>query len=253
MKAEPIELREPLISKTPEGTTPINSLCSSSDRTRKEFSELISHFSTYQPSFISTPFKGTSLQITRDGKNFVFGSQEGRIAVCNIDEKQLTLDKNLEEGKIWNIDITTDNNSVYSGGQGGKIKKFSLNTLDSEGELVGHTDEVNAVMISQNDEFLYSCSDDHTVRKWDLSTQKSEILYNHEDLVYALDLSEDNVHLASGSKDGTVIVYNLFDYGAVFQQKIEEASVWCVRISSKNVYLIAGDDRPKISVWSFGN
>ena len=248
MEGEDNRINESLISESSVIVQPTRSSKPSGDITKTEFSELISHFSNYKPNFISTPFKGTSLQISRDYKNFIFGSKEGRIAVCNIADKQLILDKDLEEGTIWNIDITTDNNSIYSGGTGGKIKKFSLSSLAHEETLEGHTDEVNAVMISKDDRFLCSCSDDCTVIKWDLSTNTPEILYRHEGRVYALDLSEDNEHVASGGADGIANVYNLSERKTVFSHKIEGGMIWCIRISINNKFLIAGDDRPKISV-----
>ena len=242
----------PLISKTPEAPIPSPFSNSSAVSMKSEFSEIISHFSKYRPSFISTPFKGTSLQITRDNKSFVFGSREGRLAVCDILHKQLTMDKDLEEGSIWSIDITLDNSSVYSGGVGGKIKKFNLNNLEHEATYEGHTDEVNCVMLSKDDKYLYSCSDDTSVRKWDLRNGTSEVLYTHEGIVLGMDLSYDNAHVASCSRNGTVVVYSNIEGQKIFDTKIE-STMWCVKISSKNRYLIAGDDAPLIYVWSFGN
>ena len=253
MEGEIDTIKEPLIAKTPEGTESSTSPSPSAASMKSEFSEIISHFSEYRPSFISTPFKGTSLQITRDSQNFVFGSREGRLAVCDIQHKQLTQDKNLEEGSIWTIDITADNSSVYSGGVGGKIKKFSLSNLAHENTYEGHTDEVNCVMLSKDDKYLFSCSDDKTVRKWDLQSGTNQVLYTHEDgIVLNLDLSQDNVHVASCSRGGSIVVFNNVENEKSFETRFESA-MWCIKISSKNSYLIAGDDTPLIYVWSFGN
>jgi WD domain, G-beta repeat. len=61
-----------------------------------------------------------------------------------------------------------------------------------------------------------------------------------------MDLSEDNYHIASGAEDGTVIVYNLFEDKQVFTFEVQDAKVWCVKISSKNSFLASGDDKAQI-------
>lgn len=217
-----------------------------SQNIKEDFSEIISYFNEYLPNYISTPFRGSCLRMTKDLKNFVFASREGRIAKCDIDKKQLTLDVNLEEGSIWCIDISNDDTYLYSGGQGGNIKKFNLSTFDQEEVLKGHENEVNHVYLSKDNTALYSCSDDKTVRVWDLKTKKGKVIYEHNGLVYAMDLSEDNYHIASGAEDGTVIVYNLFEDKQVFTFEVQDAKVWCVKISSKNSFLASGDDKAQI-------
>lgn len=252
MEYETELILEPLTNKFTEENQ-LNGTKHREPSIKTDFSELISHFLEYTPSYISTPFKGTCLKMTQDGKSFIFGSREGRLVICDIKNKQITLDKNLEEGSIWAIDITKDFSSVYSGGQGGKIKKFSLSTLDQQETLEGHKDEVNAVILSKDNKTLFSCSDDTSVIKWDLVKRTNKILYNHNGIVYGLDLSEDNIHVASCSGDGNVIVYNNIENKIVFTSVQEGSCMWCVKISSRNNYLIAGDNLSFIYVWNFGN
>ena len=49
---------------------------------------------------IDTPFKGSSLVMTQDEKQYVFGSREGRLGVVDRDKKQVTLDLELNQGSI---------------------------------------------------------------------------------------------------------------------------------------------------------
>ncbi|OMJ76345.1 hypothetical protein SteCoe_24287 [Stentor coeruleus] len=218
---------------------------------KKDFAELISHFRAYKPQYISTPFKGTCLQITKDKKKFVFGSREGRLAICNIDTQELVLDKNLDEGSIWTIDVTSDSKSVFSGGQGGKIKRFNLESLAEEKVYEGHTNEVNCVMLTKDDKFLFSCSDDTSVWKWNAEDGNGRPLYQHNDKVYNLDVSHDCNYVGSCGADGSVIVYSLLENQAYFNEKVEGSEMWCVRISRNNTYLISGDAQAVIHVWDF--
>ena len=134
----------------------------SMERMRSDFHRLIGHFSAHRPSYISTPFQGTCLKMTSNHKSFVFASRDGRIATCDINNKQLTLDSDVREGSIWSVDLTKDDKSMYAAGVAPTIKKFSLSTLDEEVVLQGHTGEVNHVILSMDDKTLFSCSDDRS-------------------------------------------------------------------------------------------
>ena len=79
------------------------------------------------------------------------------------------------------------------------------------------------MILSKDDKFLYSCSDDQTVRKWDLLNQTGKVLYYHSQNVYGLDLSQDNVHVASCSSDHTVKVYNNIENQIVFDETIKNS------------------------------
>ncbi|OMJ85909.1 hypothetical protein SteCoe_12684 [Stentor coeruleus] len=261
MEGEKGSVKVPLLSGNQVTPDVYQEYISTSESEKSDFAELISHFTAHKPSYISTPFKGTCLQMTKDKTKFVFGSREGRLAICNIFHQELVLDKNLEEGSIWTIDITSDSRSVFSGGQGGKIKKFNLETLAEEQVFAGHTEEVNCIMLSKDDKFLFSCSDDKSVWKWNVDEGNGRLLYGHEGSVYNLDLSEpkksastegsETTYVASCAGDGSVIVFNVTENTPYFSEKFEDIQMWCVRISHNNTYLIAGDNLGVIRIWDF--
>lgn len=219
---------------------------------KEDFKDLIGYFSQYKPSYISTPFRGNCMKMTHDGLNFIFASKEGRIASCIIDKKQLMLDNKVSQNSVKSLAISK-NDFVYIGTKDHKIHKLSLLTLIEDNVLQGHEGPVTSLHISSNDSKLYSSSDDGKVMIWDLRNDQGKELYMHDDKVKCLDLSCDNVHIVSGSSDGGLIVYDLINKKIAFDfDKIEDTIISCVKISSKNSYLIAGDSRPRIRVWQFG-
>lgn len=243
--------KEPLIART--GTKDFSSDKKIPDQ-NLNLPRLINDFTVYSPSFISTPFKGTCLQITNDRKYFVFGSREGRIAVCDIDKKQLITDTDLKEGSIWSIAITSDNALVYTGGQGGKIRYFKLSTLTEIGSIDAHTNEVNIILLSNDNRFLYSCSDDGHVKKWNVTRNyQCTQLYKHDALVYGMDLSTKSDNLASCASDGSVKVFNLVSERIEFDVKFENTKQWCVKISPQDKYLVSGGSDALIHLWKFGD
>ena len=74
----------------------------------------------------------------------------------------------------------------------------------------GHSDSVNAVIISSDSKTLISASDDKTIKVWSLNPPKLHLtLPKQDDEVTCLALTPDNQTLVSGDKEGTVKIWNL--------------------------------------------
>ena len=203
------------------------------------------------PVEITTPFKGNCLEVTSDGKNFVFGSIEGRIAVVDKDTKEIIHDVLLEGGSIYAIALYQNDAYVIAGGKDGIIKKFDFKTFEEVRTYTGHEKEINGLVISKNEDFIYSASDDCTVRAWNENEEGSTILYTHDKAVLCLGRSADGNFLISGGSDKTVKIFSL-EFGKITQQLTEfNSSVWAVKISDNNKYFAAGDSNAIIKVWEF--
>jgi WD repeat-containing protein 48 len=64
---------------------------------------------------------------------------------------------------------------------------MDIRTSKSEIELKGHTNFVRKILLSPTEKEALTCSSDHTVRLWDLSTRKIiDTFNNHQDSVFAL-------------------------------------------------------------------
>lgn len=222
---------------------------------KEEMQNITVYLSEFKPSQIVTPFKGTSLLLSKDKSKFYFASREGRVAIARIENKEILLDVDLKEGTIWTIAAYQNDKFLFSGGQGGPIKKFLLQDLTQVDTLEGHTDEVNVILISSDEKKMYSTGDDGTILMWDITivSPKPTKLYSHNGICYGLDLSADNRYLASVSGDRTVKVYDL--NGQQMLKSVENSkfgTTWCVKITQKNTYLTFGDDRAMVYLYKFG-
>jgi WD40 repeat protein len=172
--------------------------------------------------------------------------------MCEIENKQLVMDKDLNDGSIWSIALTDE--SVYSAGQAGTIRRFQLGKFDELKKLEGHSNEVNVIILSRDYRFLFSCSDDFNVFKWNLGENPTHRkLYHHFGSVYGMDLAEDGNNLASCSADGTVKVFHLVDENIKFEESVKDVNLWCVKISAGNKFLIVGGSDGVIRIWNFGD
>ncbi|XP_039257903.2 TAF5-like RNA polymerase II p300/CBP-associated factor-associated factor 65 kDa subunit 5L [Styela clava] len=88
-----------------------------------------------------------------------------------------------------------------------KTKLEGINTFDNTNSmkcLRAHSDSVMGSCFSHDDKYLLTCSEDTTVRLWDLSTQKNKAIYRgHIHPVWCIAMSNYSVYFATGSFDKT--------------------------------------------------
>lgn len=203
------------------------------------------------PAQITTPFKGNCLEITRCQQYYVFGSIEGRIAVIHRETREIIQDIPLEGGSIHAIAIYNDNSYVLAAGKDGVIKKFDFNTFNEVKTYHGHVKEINGLILSLDETFIFSASDDGTVRSWNESDSYSSVLYTHDKAVLCLNRSEDGTVLISGGSDKKVKLYDIDKKIITATLSEFSSSVWAVVISKNNKYFAAGDGNSIITVWDF--
>ena len=93
---------------------------------------------------------------------------EGRVAVVDRNRKEIVRDVPLDGGSLYSIALYKNDTYVLSAGKDMIIRKFLLANFEKVDEFRGHTDELNSIIISPDEKWLYSASDDKSVRKWNL-------------------------------------------------------------------------------------
>ncbi|OMJ67215.1 hypothetical protein SteCoe_35680 [Stentor coeruleus] len=223
---------------------------------KEELTHASSYLKELAPVMIDTPFQGSSLAMTKDERRYVFGSREGRLGIVDRDTKQVTLDIDLKQGSIWTLILIENDKYVLSAGASGTIKKLLFSDLSQIDEFKGHTDEINFINISSDESKMFTCSDDRTIRQWDLkaseSSERSEVLYSHKKTVYSCDLSLDEKYIASSSADRTVKIYSLEEKRELATMTEPKNLVWCVKIAGNNKFITAGDQDGIVWIWEFG-
>lgn len=77
-------------------------------------------------------------------------------------------------------------------------------------QLVAHSRRVNSVAFDNRGRFLLSGSADKTIRLWDISTQKTQWVFEeHSNEVRSVCFSPDNQLAASADSDGKILVWNV--------------------------------------------
>ena len=222
---------------------------------REELQTTISYFTKFKPHEIVIPFQGTSLQVSVDRGKFFFGTREGKLVAAQMDTKEITHEVDLKEGPIRTIALYQNDAYLFSGGQGGVIKRFDMTDMREIGTFRGHTGEVEDLFVSKDESTLYSLGKNGVVFKWDIQVDYPNPveLYHHDGEGCGMDLGSDNKFLASCGTDFMVIVFNL-NSGKI-EKKIlnpKGSIVRCVKITETNKFLGFGDDSWLVHLYRFG-
>lgn len=216
--------------------------------------KLISKFiKTYNPVVIPTPFQGTDMKMTSDGKYLVFGSMDGRLARLNVLTQTIDLDVAVDKNAILTLDFSPDNEFVYTSGQNDIIKKYSMKGFDYQTSFKGHTGDVFMIIALPDATGLISASQDKTVKFWDFY-QKNQYkdLVKHDDEVQAIDLSSDSNYLMTGSTDLKAHILHRTGKGWDHLTTITDASpIFSVKISNKLNFVVTGNQVGTITSWKF--
>ena len=128
-----------------------------------------------------------------------------------------------------NCALTThDNNTVITCGGSGSfgdkdntIRVWSLKNLVQESVLKDHQDRVTCLVLSSDDNYLYSGSYDKTVICWNFTNKKHEYtLKSHNSYIIALDITQNGKYLASVGVKDSIIIWNLTNQTADYIHKI---------------------------------
>lgn len=79
-----------------------------------------------------------------------------------------------------------------------------------DGKLLGHSNRVWSIAVTQGDKYLISSSSDMTVRLWNLGERYCiRIFEGHQDAVYSVALTQDEHRAVSASGDKTLMIWDL--------------------------------------------
>merc|ERR1712028_155486 len=142
----------------------------------------------------------------------------------------------------------------------GKLMVWEMNA-DAEGSpgyarrsMGGHSEAVQAVVLSSDGQFALSASWDKTMRLWDLATGvTARTFQGHTKDVFSVAFSGDNRQIVSGSRDKTIKLWNtLAECKYTIVEENHKDWISCVRFSpsAKNPLIVSCGWDKLIKVWN---
>ncbi|KND01745.1 uncharacterized protein SPPG_03538 [Spizellomyces punctatus DAOM BR117] len=136
---------------------------------------------------------------------------------------------------VEDIVLTEDGRILFSASSDTTIKKWDTTTGQVLATLSGHLTSVYALVLQEGS--LWSASADKTAKRWDLETNLPDSSFEHPDFVRSLAVFPGGAHLATGSRDENVRLWDV-------------ASEKCVRTLSGHYGEVSDIKRQGSTLWS---
>jgi target of rapamycin complex subunit LST8 len=100
----------------------------------------------------------------------------------------------------------------------------------------------------KQDKWIYSGSEDKTIRIWDLKSLSCKKKYQVKSSVNTLCLYKNQAELISGEEDGRISIYDLTKDECIFE-KYPHGSTGIRSISTVGDYVVSGNNAGQVDIW----
>ncbi|MEP1034335.1 caspase family protein [Ekhidna sp.] len=115
----------------------------------------------------------------------------------------------------------------------------------------GHTSGINMVQYSPTGKYVYSASDDKSIKMWDVQTGIDVNTFNaHEAPVNSIHLSDDGTLLVSADRAGAVILWDAITGDIKTRIQAHAGSANTAKLSKDATRIITGGDDEKLKLWN---
>ena len=199
------------------------------------------------------------VSLSYDGQYALTASWDGTVRLWNVSTGACEKTLSGHSKDVLSVCFSPDNRLIMSCGRDRSIKLWNTLgecqfTLDKQ----GHNDWVSCVRFVPNMEQprIVSCGYDKVVKVWNLENMKVEYNLNgHSQVVNKVVVSPDGALCASGSKDGSVIIWDLATGMEQYRVNAEEAvndiafspaNYWIAIATTKEVIIYDLDKKEKV-------
>ncbi len=180
----------------------------------------------------------------------VLGLRTGAIYRFDRETGKEVMSWMAHDGPIMSICVSPDCQWVLSWG-GGLVQEANMDTGQPHVRWERHSGSVGAVAFAPSGDRLISGSADATLRVWDPTTGKCELIIEGAKLgAYALDVSPDRQRVAAGCKDSVVREYSLADGKLLRELDGHRGYVRSVAYTHDGSRLLSSADDGSVCVWT---
>lgn len=183
--------------------------------------------------------------MTSDSRFLFSSSWDGSVRVWNIATGKTVRQLVGHKRDVLSVAVSHDDRQIMTGGLDNQIKVWNTQGMCKHTvEKNQHTDAVSCVKFYHGGKqpLVVTASWDKTIKVWDnMYMQLMYTFVGHKAQINSIDMVQNTSYLASGSRDGTIIVWNLVD-GKFLVQADCDSPVNVVLFSQKLYWLVIGTD-----------
>ena len=199
-----------------------------------------------------------TIAFSKDGNMLATGSEDRYINIYDIqDITDAKLKKRFQahEKKVYSVKFIQfgEKSILVSAGADKKIKYWDVNNdFNCINEKDAHDDCVRCIDYCEYTEKIVSCSWDHSVRVWDVSSieKVSERQFKSEGLLHCVSCHPEKPIVAIGGENGFITIWNYLENNLEKVINFHDGEVWKIQFSNDGKRLVSGGYDGNIIVWN---
>jgi WD40 repeat protein len=194
-----------------------------------------------------------SLCFTSDSQAIFSASHDKSIRFWQLASGKLQGTINETSGFVL-ANLSKDNQLLFTTSEDKIIKIWDANTGKCLHKWKGHSDLINAFVVSPDGRTFITGSRDKTVKLWQFGTDGGQLIHTlngHRSFVYALAVSSDWRIAASGGGDKTVFLWELDKGKLLYTLDKHLGFIRALAFSSDGNILVSGGFGKTVYVWDW--
>lgn len=189
-----------------------------------------------------------TLAFSNDGKLLYSGSSDRTLRVWRVEDGKLLRTSNPEIHDVVSLAVAADDKQLAVATKN-ILKLVDAKTGKETKVFKGHSGRIFSVIYSNNGNQLISCSQDETVRLWDIQSGKQILsIKPNEAWVYVAAMSPDNQVLAVGTHP-SITLWNAKDGSALRKLSGHKNRVTALAFSKDGKFLLSASADSTVKIW----
>ena len=182
----------------------------------------------------------TSVAISRDGKWFATGSEDGTARIWNARTGQPANQPLSHRGPVRSVAFAENSTMLLTGSDDKTVQAWSVATGRRVGQPIHHSSGVRSVAYDQAGQTIFVGGDDGALQVWQPPGFKSQSLRIPHELVRTATFSNDGQIFVTGGEDRFIRIWNAATIEPIGQPMRHPAAVSLVAVSHDGKTILSG-------------
>ncbi len=191
-----------------------------------------------------------SLRVSPDGTRVAATAEDGGYTNLRLFECDIASNKLLFSIKGLALGYSPDGRWLAIWAPEEKtVLLLDARTHETIARFHGHESMVFQAAFSADSRCLATCSQDSTIRLWQIGSDECQVLRGHTNDVLAVAFHPDGTRLASAARDGAVWLWDVARGEEMVRLRGHESFVWSLAFSPDGATLASGSGDSTVRLW----
>jgi WD40 repeat protein len=191
-----------------------------------------------------------ALAFSSDSSLLASGAEDDTIRIWDVATGRCIGLIQAELKRVLSLEFGRSSPYLVAAGENCIIKIWRPSYHSEPQELKGHTDKVRGVSLSVDDSCLASCSEDGSLKLWNMANLECTATIYLGNKIWALTFCCAGRLVASGSEDGIIRLWNVHSGECEAELRGHESRIWTVAtVPGDDTVIVSGDDVGGLRAW----